>query len=156
MKKAALLLCSNITSPIFTCMDGLECMKHRQFLTWRVVEHPEVWLLFGQHLEHHLSRSFASAVQHPRAKRLQGTQGGDVNNGAPYTWLLWKRLEHLGSETQGGADVQRQVRVHLCQVSEAFSVARHITQRSYKEKKGSYKHVFVGFLSLPTNETFCQ
>lgn len=100
---------------------------NRQFLTWRVAEHPKVWLLFCQHPEHHLSGSLPCAVQHPGAERLQGAQRGDVDDGAPKTWTLWKSLHNAGCEAQGGADIEGQVRVHLSHVGEAFGIARHIT-----------------------------
>lgn len=113
-----------------------------QFLTWSVAEHPEVRLLFCQHFEHHISGSLAGAVQHPGAKRLHGTQRGDVDHTASQPWTLWKSLQHAGSEAQRGADIKRQVGVHLGHVGEASGVAGHITQRGWEEREGGVTRVF--------------
>lgn len=99
------------------------------FLTWGVVEYPQVRLLFRQDPEHHLSGSLAGAVQHPGAERLQGAQRGDVDHSPLHTWTLWESLQDASGEAQGGAHIERQVRVHLCCVGETLGVAGHVTQR---------------------------
>lgn len=109
---------------------------NRQFLTWRVVEHPQVRFLFCQYPEHHLSGSLACAVQHPGAEGLQGAQWGDVDHSPPHTWTLWKSLQDAGGEAQAGADIERQVRVHLGHVGEASGVAGHVTQRGWDKREG--------------------
>lgn len=109
------------------------------YLTWRVAEHPEIRLLLCQHPEHHVSSSFAGAVQHPRAERLQGAQRGDVDDGAPQTCTLWESLQETGSEAQGRADIDGHVGVHLGHVGEAFGVAGHIAQSGWEDgERGVY------------------
>ena len=104
-------------------------------LTWSVAEHPQVRLLLCQDFEHHVSGSLASAVQHPGAGRLQGAQRADVDHSPPYTWTLRESLQDSGSEAQGGADIKRQVGVHLGHVGEALGVAGHVTQGAWGERE---------------------
>lgn len=87
-----------------------------------------MWLLLGQHPEHHLPGGLASTVQHPEAAGLQSVQRRHVDHGGGggVVGLRWEGLQQLSSEAQAGADIERQVGVHLGHAGEAAAGPRHV------------------------------
>lgn len=110
------------------------------FLTWSIAENSQLWFLCCQNPEHHISGSLAGAVQHPGAKGLLGTQGGEVDHGPLHPWTLWKSLEDASSQTETGADVERHVRVHIVPAGKGPCIAGHVSQRGCEDREELFSY----------------
>lgn len=98
--------------------------------TWRVVQHSELRLLLREHAEHHVARRLAAAVLNPGGEGPDRAQRADVHDDARQAGPPRERAQNSSRQTEGGAHVQRQVRVQLFHLGEITTVTGHITERS--------------------------
>lgn len=98
--------------------------------TWSITQDSEVGFFLRQYAEHHVPGRFPGAVQNPGRERSDRAQRADVDDDARQTDAPRDRSQHSGGQTERGAHVQRQIRVHLVHIREITTITRHVTERS--------------------------
>ncbi len=86
--------------------------------TWSVVQDSELRFFLRQHTEHHVPGRFPAAVQNPGRERPERTQRADVHHDTRQTRAPRDHTQNSSRQTESGAHVQRQVRVHLIHIRE--------------------------------------